>query len=100
MNNAICPRCWKPFRVNGKGVPRVYCSESCKRKAYRQGRKDTGCILCNLRALLQQMMDQIEAIPEEPFWPLINDALSEAYNRLDDAHGYASHDHDRGKVQP
>lgn len=100
MNDAICPQCWKPFRTNRKGRPRIYCSESCKMKARRQGKRDTGCILCNLRLLLQQMMDRIEAIPEELFWSLINDALSDAYNNLDDAHGYASHDHDRGEVLP
>lgn len=100
MNDAICPQCWKSFRMNRKGRQRIYCSESCKKKAHRLGKNDTTCILCNLRALLQQMMYQIEVIPEEPFWSLINDALSEAYNKLDDAHGYASHDHDRGEVQP
>ena len=94
MNNAICPQCWKPFRVNGKGRRRVYCSEACRMKAHRRGEKHTGCQLCNLRELLRQMMDQIEAIPDEPFWSLINDALSEAYNTLDDAHGYAAHYHD------
>lgn len=93
----LCPQCWKSFRVNGKGRRAKYCSVSCKKKAYRRGEHNAGCDLCNLRTLLRLMMNQIEAIPA--WFPLIDDALGVAFNALEEAHGYASHEHDRGEVE-
>ena len=94
MNNAICPQCWKPFRVNGKGRRRVYCSKACRMKAHRRGLKHTGCQLCNLRALLRQMMAQIAEIPVDPFGAAINNALADAYDSLAEASLNAVHDCD------
>lgn len=93
QNVAICPLCSKLFVVNKKGRKRTYCSESCRVKARRRSQEDTDCVLCNLQRLLRTMMAQIESLPEDQFWELINAELTDAFNSLDNAHGYATHEH-------
>lgn len=92
----LCAACsceCAPGKVGALGFRQVICIE-CSASGWKfDGPAITsGCELCDLRAQLKRMMNEIENIPD--WFPLIDDALGEAFNKIEDAYGYASHEHD------